>query len=101
MQADRHPFGDIYPPAISQVSATLIFFLSVVSNARRGVGASEFDEVSTSVYSVAAYLAIGSLGLWGFFRAHGVPLSPAEVGRWFECGSFVAILSPRDVFAFA
>lgn len=80
-KANRHPFGDHFFPAVSQVSATLIFFLSVVSNARREAGPSEFDEVSASVYSVAAYLCIGSLGLWAFFRAHGVPLSPAEVRR--------------------
>lgn len=39
----------------------------------------EFDEVSTSTYSVLAYLIIGSAGLWAFFRAHSVPLSVAEV----------------------
>eukprot|EP00904_Undaria_pinnatifida_P001307 jgi/Undpi1/11177/HiC_scaffold_30.g13475.m1 len=73
---------DLYGPV--WVSATLIFFLSVVTNARRGATATtattaeEYDEVSTSAYCVLFYLATGSVGLWAFFRAHGVPLSAAE-----------------------
>lgn len=67
---------DLYGPV--WVSATLIFFLSVVTNARRGASAGEYDEVSTSAYCVLFYLAIGSAGLWSFFRAHEVPLSAAE-----------------------
>lgn len=43
--------------------------------------AGEFDEVSTSAYSVLAYLLIGSTGLWMFFRAHSVPLSYPEVSH--------------------
>lgn len=66
-----------------QVSATLIFLISVAANARRGMmnaaSAGEFTEVSTSAYSVLAYLAVGSAGLWAFFRVHNVPLSSAEV----------------------
>ncbi|CAM9958310.1 unnamed protein product [Scytosiphon promiscuus] len=43
-----------------------------------GSSPGEFDEVSTSTYSVLAYLAIGCAGLWAFFRMHNVPLSVAE-----------------------
>lgn len=68
-----------------QVSATLIFLISVAANARRGMtsdaSAGEFSEVSTSAYCVLAYLAVGSAGLWAFFRAHDVPLSSSEVWR--------------------
>lgn len=62
-----------------QVSATLIFALSVVGDMRQGIGSTEFDEVSSNLYAVLAYLAIGCGGLWAFFRAHDVPLSVAEV----------------------
>lgn len=57
--------------------------MSVAVNARRGMvddgKTGEFDDVSTSAYSVLAYLTIGSTGLWAFFSAHSVPLSFAEV----------------------
>lgn len=42
-------------------------------------GSSEFDKVSTSMYSVLAYVGVGSTGLWAFFRSQSVPLSAAEV----------------------
>ncbi|CAM9767985.1 unnamed protein product [Ectocarpus sp. 6 AP-2014] len=71
---------DLYGPV--WVPATLIFLLSVAVNARRAMtddaSLGEFDDVSTSAYSVLAYLAIGTGGLWAFFRTHGVPLSFAE-----------------------
>lgn len=67
----------------AQVSATLIFLISVAANARREMmndaSAGDFAEVSTSAYSVVAYLAVGSAGLWAFFRAHSAPLTSAEV----------------------
>lgn len=64
---------------VSQVSATLVFALSVVSNARGDTKDSKFDDVMTNIYLVLGYLAIGSAGLWGFFRTHNVPLTPPEV----------------------
>ncbi|CAM9112731.1 unnamed protein product [Pylaiella littoralis] len=72
--------ADLYGPV--WVPATLIFLMSVAVNARRGMvddgKTGEFDDVSTSAYSVLAYLTIGSTGLWAFFSAHSVPLSFAE-----------------------
>lgn len=66
-----------------QVSATLVFLISVAANARREMmndaTDGEFNEVITSMYFVLAYLAVGPAGLWSFFRVHNVPLSSAEV----------------------
>ena len=66
---------------IAQVSATLVFVLAVVNTARRGVkqDGTEFDLVSTSMYSVLAYVGLGSVGLWAFFRSCSLPLTAAEV----------------------
>ncbi|CAM9714182.1 unnamed protein product [Ascophyllum nodosum] len=76
--SDGRRYPDLYGPV--WVSATLVFVLAVVNTARRGVkqDGTEFDLVSTSMYSVLAYVGLGSVGLWAFFRYCSLPLTAAE-----------------------
>lgn len=56
-----------------------MFVLSVVSNAKNGASPGDFDKIFRSVYFVMDYLLVGTLGLWGFFRAQNIALSGPEV----------------------